>query len=207
MRRPRNPVVRKGPQRESYDRVLIVCEGAKTEPNYFLELARHYRLSTANIDVVGAGADPLRIVNEGKDRQKKERRSGEKYDRVYCVFDRDEHAHFQQASVLAQKSNLWLGRSWPCFEFWLLLHFRFSRQPYDQSQGRSPAENCIRDLRQHWSEYEKAKRGVFLRLKDAVENAKEHADRADDDAKKTGNPNPSTEVHRLVAYLEQLKEV
>ena len=206
MRNPKNAVVRGRPKREPYDRVLIVCEGSKTEPNYFFDIARHYELSTANIEIVGAGADPLTIVKKGKERQQKERRSGEKYDRVYCVFDRDQHAHFQQASVLAQTSKLQLGRSWPCFEFWLLLHFRFSRHPYGGSQGRSPAQKCIRDLRQYWPDYEKARDGVFLQLIDTVENAKMNADRAEADARQTGNRNPSTEVHKLVTYLEQLKQ-
>ena len=44
-----------GPQRESYDRVLIVCEGKKTEPSYFGDLLTHYRLSMANIEIVGSG--------------------------------------------------------------------------------------------------------------------------------------------------------
>ena len=206
MRRPRNALARGRPEREPYDRVLIVCEGAKTEPNYFSDLVRHYELSTANIEIVGSGADPLTIVKKGKERQQKERKTGEKYDRVYCIFDRDEHAHFQQASVLAQRSNLQLGRSWPCFEFWLLLHFCFSRRPYTRSHGRSPAENCIRDLRQYWPDYEKAREGVFVRLVDAVGNAKKNADRAGVDARQTGNCNPSTEVHKLVTYLEELKE-
>ena len=206
MRKPRNAVARRRPKREPYDRVLIVCEGSKTEPNYFSDLARHYELSTANIEIVGAGADPLTIVKKGKDRQQKERRSGEKYDRVYCVFDRDEHAHFQQASNLAQTSKLQLGRSWPCFEFWLLLHFCFSRRPYGRSHGRSPAENCIRDLQQCWPDYEKARDGVFLQLANTAENAKVHANKAEADARQTGNRNPSTEVHKLVTYLEQLKQ-
>ena len=206
MRTPRNAVARRRPKREPYDRVLIVCEGAKTEPNYFSELARHYKLSTANIEIVGAGADPLAIVKEAIESQKRERRNGEKYDKVYCVFDRDEHARFQQASLLAQRSKLQLGRSWPCFEFWLLLHFRFSRRPYVRSHGRSPAENCIRDLRQHWPDYEKARNGVFLQLRHTLEDAKECADRAEVDVAQTGNSNPSTEVHRLVTYLEDLKE-
>ena len=28
--------------REPYDRVLIVCEGEKTEPSYFMELREYY---------------------------------------------------------------------------------------------------------------------------------------------------------------------
>ena len=206
MRTPRNAAARKGPKREPYDRVLIVCEGAKTEPNYFSELAAHHKLSTANIEVVGAGADPLAIVKQGKKRQQKERKTGEKFDRVYCVFDRDEHARFQEASLLAQSSKFRLGRSWPCFEYWILLHFYFTRRPYNRSQGRSPAENCIRDLRQRWPDYQKARDGVFVELRDAIDDAKLHANRAKVDARRTGDPNPSTEVHQLVAYLEEIKD-
>ena len=205
MRTPRNAVARKRHTREPYDRVLIVCEGAKTEPNYFTELANHYKLSTANVEIVGSGSDPLEIVKKGKELQHKERRTGEKYDRVYCVFDQDEHTRFQEASMLAEKNDFRLGRSWPCFEFWILLHFCFTRRPYSRSQGRSSAENCIRDLRQRWPDYEKARSGIFLELRDAMDRAMKHANRAKIDAEQTGEPNPSTEVHRLVTYLGKLK--
>ena len=48
-RRPRQQLARRGPRREPYDRVLIVCEGECTEPLYFQDLTAHYRLSTANM--------------------------------------------------------------------------------------------------------------------------------------------------------------
>ena len=44
--------------------------------------------------------------------------------------NRDEHAHFPTASHEAQAGGLRLARSWPCFEFWLLLHFTYHRRPY-----------------------------------------------------------------------------
>ena len=54
---------RRGPQREPYDLVLIVCEGAKTEPYYFEGLKRVWRLSNANVHVRSAGAsDPPNLV-------------------------------------------------------------------------------------------------------------------------------------------------
>ncbi|VAW46556.1 hypothetical protein MNBD_GAMMA03-583 [hydrothermal vent metagenome] len=40
---------RKKAKRAPYDRVLIVCEGEKTEPYYFSELIDYYRLNSANI--------------------------------------------------------------------------------------------------------------------------------------------------------------
>lgn len=206
MRAPRRAINRKKPGREPYDRVLIVCEGARTEPKYFSELVRRCRLSTANVEILGEGAAPLAIVGKAVRSQKEERRRGEKYDKVYCVFDRDEHARFDEASFLARKGKLELGRSWPCFEFWLLLHFRYTRRPYERSHGRSPAENCIGELRQFWPDYEKAKDGIFDECAETLETAKGRAARAAVDARQTGNPNPSTEVHELVAYLQDLKE-
>ena len=118
-RRPEKRFARRGPTREPYDRVLIVCEGERTEPLYLGELADHYRLSTANFKVVGRGADPKTVVREAKEQLRNENSLGENFDRVYCVFDRDEHARFLEACNEARASGLMLARSWPCFEFWL----------------------------------------------------------------------------------------
>ena len=184
--------------------MLIVCEGEKTEPSYFSDLLAHYRLSMANIEIVGSGADPGTVVKQAKKRRWKEIRHGEKYDRVYCVFDRDEHATFDKACEEATASGITPIRSWPCFEFWLVLHFRYSRQPYGRSGGRSAAQNCVEELRQHLPGYAKAKRGVFGRLEDSLEQAKVNAALALTDAVETAAFNPSTEIHLLVEYLQSL---
>ena len=205
LRRHRNRPARSGPKREPHDRVLIVCEGRRTEPLYFREIADRYRLSTANIKVIGSGADPRTVVRAAKKERDREIRRGEKYDRVYCVFDRDEHATFQTACDEARASRLRLTTSWPCFEFWLRLHFDFSRQPYGWSGGRSPAQNCVSEVRNFFPHYAKAARGVFFELEDRLEEAKARAARALDDARATGEFNPSTEVHELVGYLQSLK--
>ena len=204
-RRPRNRSVRSGPKREPYDRVLIVCEGQRTEPLYFQDIVDRYRLSIANIKVIGSGADPRTVVREAKKERDRERRRGDKFDRVYCVFDRDEHATFQTACDEAGASGLCLTKSWPCFEFWLRLHFEFSRQPYGRSGGRSPAENCVEDVRCFLPHYAKAAGGVFFDLEDRLEVAKARAARVLDDARATGAFNPSTEIHELVEYLQSLK--
>ena len=204
IRRPRHRLARRGPQRESYDRVLILCEGKKTEPSYFSDLLAHYRLSMANIEIVGSGTDPRTVVKQAKKRRLKEIRNSEKYDRVYCVFDRDEHATFDKACEEASASGITPIRSWPCFEFWLVLHFRYSRQPYARSGGRSAAQNCVVDVRQHLPGYAKATRGVFGRLEDSLEQANANAARALTDAEATEEFNPSTEIHLLVDYLQAL---
>ena len=41
------------PKRQPYDRVLIVCEGNKSEPFYFESLIDDFRLSSANVKIFG----------------------------------------------------------------------------------------------------------------------------------------------------------
>lgn len=196
---------RRGPKREPYDRVLIVCEGKKTEPLYFQALKDRCRLSTANVVITGNGSDPSSLVNKAKSLRDEEKRRGDQYDAVYCVFDRDQHTHFNTASNEALSAKLKLARSWPCFEFWLLLHFVYRRGPYAPSGNRSAADNCVGDLQQHLPNYTKGNTGVFEELEDQMETAKYNASLALSDAEATERYNPSTEVHCLVAYLQALK--
>lgn len=187
------------------DRVLIVCEGKKSEPTYLEDLVDRYGLSTANVVIEGIGSDPGRVVATAKRLEKKERRIGESYDVVYCVFDHDEHEHFNSASQEARDARLKLARSWPCFEYWLVLHFVYHRKPYARSGNKSAAQNCVRDLKKHLHGYTKGMSGVYDDLEDLLETAKSNAKRALSDAKATERPNPSTEVHLLVAYLQSLQ--
>ena len=191
--------------RQDYDRVLIVCEGKRSEPTYLGDLVDRYGLSTANVVIAGIGSHLGRVVATAKKLEKKERLRGDSYDEVYCVFDRDQHVHFQTASRDAQSAKLKLARSWPCFEYWLVLHFVYHRRPYAASGNRSAAQNCVTELKEHLPRYTKRMAGVYKKLEDLLETAMSNAKRALSDATATGSPNPSTEVHLLVAYLQALK--
>lgn len=197
---------RGGPKREPYDRVLVVCEGEKTEKNYFDELCDHYQLSTTNIKVTpGNGNDPVSIVRTAQKLQKAENKVGEKYDRVYCVFDRDEHDNYQAGCQQVEGAGFFCVISNPCFEYWLLLHFIESRAPYARSGGRTASANCEHDLKGQLPDYEKGQKGFFLTLLSRLPVAKKRAERVLDDALLTGEDNPSTRVHELVGYLQNLK--
>ena len=54
--RQRQQLERKLARRASYERILIVSEGSKTEPNYFGEIRHAYRLHTANVEVTHSRA-------------------------------------------------------------------------------------------------------------------------------------------------------
>ena len=204
-RPPRRQLKRKSKIREPYDRVLIVTEGEKTEPLYFEELVSHYRLSTANIELVGVGAEPDAVVEIARELRNQEIQNGDKFDRVYCIFDRNRHPNFANASNRARQLRLRLARSWPCFEYWLLLHFEYVRSPFTGSGGRSDCDNCIRALRKHIGDYEKATPGLFRLLENKLDAAKSNARTAKQDARSTGTNDPSTEMHELVEYLQNIK--
>ena len=54
--RQQRQLARKRAKRASYDRILIVTEGSKTEPNYFCEIREAHRLHNANVQVRPASA-------------------------------------------------------------------------------------------------------------------------------------------------------
>ena len=179
-RMPRNRIDRRRPRRETVERVLIVCEGERTEPLYLRELTTRFRPSTARIE--GSGTDPRSVVNLARKLQLRERRQGEKFDQDLCVFDRDEHLSFDDACQYARAIRFSLVRSWPCFEYWLRLHFSYTRKPYARTGNGSAAQNCVNELREHLPNYEKGRRGVFESLDSRLETARSRAVRAQQDA-------------------------
>lgn len=58
---------RRKSQRAPYDKILIVCEGEKTEPNYFKELINYYKLNTANVEIDGScGSSPEKVLKRAE---------------------------------------------------------------------------------------------------------------------------------------------
>lgn len=189
---------------KEFERLLIVCEGSKTEPNYFREICRYLGLGTASVEVIGDECDsaPINVFNYAKARFRED--AG--YANVYCVIDRDNHATFD-AAVSHCKSHP-SGRfraicSFPCFEFWLLLHFRYTRSPIVAKGGDSPGDVVLRLVCSEMPKYRKGMKGVFDELEKrgltpvAIANSR----RARLDVEATGSSNPSTDVDELVVRL------
>ena len=200
---------RRGPVREPYDTVLIVCEGAKTEPNYFNGMKNVYRLSSANVAVTNApGTDPLSVVQHTETLM-----AADDYDRVFSVFDRDGHANFLTA--VARVANHARGRagtwqaitSTPCFELWLSLHFAYSTAPVVATGANSAGDNAVRALRAHMPTYAKGDKDIFAKVADRVDNAIANATKLTRHNAANGSTNPSTDMHTLVNYLRRLKPV
>lgn len=194
--------------REEYAKVLIVCEGEKTEPHYFEDCREHYRLSNANIEVTGdSGSDPMSVVKHAKEEAKSANSLGDPYDAVYCVFDKDQHETYSSAvtSIKDLGDPFQKIDSVPCFEYWLLLHFGYTDKPYKPVPGKGCSAEVIADLRAQLDGYEKGNKDLFQSLLPNLDNAIENAEASLRNAKKAGTDNPSTRVHKLVTYLRDLK--
>lgn len=119
---------RKEGRRSVRKKILIVCEGEKTEPQYF----KGFRVAKNICDVRGLGANTLSLVLKAE----KLRSSGE-YSETWCVFDRDS---FSRKSVIgalrrAEEAGIKCAFSNESFELWYILHYcyldtKISRHDY-----------------------------------------------------------------------------
>jgi hypothetical protein len=207
---------RRKAKRDAYAKVLIVCEGEKTEPLYFSELVDHYEIHSANVRVTGAcGSDPLSVVNYANQLYEYELSAGSgPFDRVYCVFDRDAHTTYQAAltkiAVYKPKGTFFPITSVPCFEYWLLLHYTNTTAPFMPTGTTSAGATVLKHLQTYWPTYNKAAHGTFAHTlqisNDDLSLAKANANRALSQSKQHHDDNPSTQVHELVDYLQNIKK-
>lgn len=102
---------------------LIVCEGEKTEPNYFMALEKKLPVGIIELQIEGTGRNTIGLVNHTLALQKQSIR---KYDHVWAVFDRDSFPskNFNSAIITAVANNIKCAWSNEAFELWFLLHFQ-----------------------------------------------------------------------------------
>jgi len=195
--------------RAPHEVVLIVCEGEKTEKKYLRALCNDLRLSGASVMITPSyrGSDPMSVVKYAMERYKDDKSI---YDRIYCVFDRDTHANFNEAMAFVESSSLAMRRvlqvalSVPCFEFWVLLHFEYSSAPFVPAGGRSPCDHVVEAIKLRIRDYAKSMEGLYDRLKPLTDQALVHADRIEEENRRSRSQNPATGVHKLVRYLREL---
>jgi RloB-like protein len=185
--------LRKVNTREVKQRFLIVCEGTKTEPNYF----RSFRVPKDAVEIRGVAEDPSKLVNSAKDLS-----TEDEYDQVWCVFDRDPGAwtaeNFNNALKNAKRHKFHVAYSNESFELWYILHFQFlgtatSRHDYEDKLSKLLGQK-----------YQKNDPKMYDKLleqqPDAIKNAEQLL--ASYDRSNPEKDNPSTTVHLLVQALK-----
>lgn len=199
-------------ERARNKRYLIVCEGSKTEPQYLQELLDDLRIRPQVVRVArNDGVSPDRVVAHALALYEEDKLTGDAFDRVYCVFDRDRHTTFD-AAVQRTKDLTANGKpfvaitSTPCFEVWLLLHFRYSDQPFHPAGKKSVGDQVVSALKSipMFAKYGKGEKGVYGKLKDKLSIALENAERLRRSGAATGSINPATDADELVKAIQLL---
>jgi|ERR1039458_199365 hypothetical protein len=189
---------------EQRPKLLIVCEGKVTEPNYFRAFARNEEIRLIEIDIAPEAGVPKTLVAYAVGRMREAAREAQRqrdenlsYDEVWCVFDVDDHPAIVEAKQQARDNGLMVAVSNPCFELWILLHF--------QSQTRAEQRSEMRRLcKVHIPEYDKE--APYERLNPGYSTAVERARNLDNwhESRGTAGHNPSTAVYQLTERLREL---
>lgn len=213
-RKPRNPKAERAarPFRQPAPRILLVCEGEKTEPIYFRDMVNAWGLGNQVKIGRNDGSSPDKVVAQAEALYALSQQEGDEFDEVYCIFDRDAHERFGDAvarlkALKAEGQPLSGIVSVPCFEFWLLLHFGYTDKPYACKGKKSVGTVVVSDLKKKpgFEKYDKGMAGVFDVLSPKLGSALKHAKQlAANPAEHAEHPNPSTQVHVLVNRLKSM---
>ncbi len=188
---------RKSLNKNILDNILILCEGEKTEPNYFNSIKRKYRL--LNVDIRGLGSNTDKITETAIKNYKD-------YSQVWCVFDRDSFGaqHFNRAFQMVKKyKNINIAYSNQAFELWYLLHFNY----YNTGISRKRYYELLSNLL--GKKYKKNSTEIYELICEkedtAIKNAKKLL-KSYSECNPEKN-NPSTTVFKLVEELNKYKDV
>jgi hypothetical protein len=185
---------RKVATRELRQIFLIICEGEKTEPNYFMS----FRVSTTvkKIDVRGFGYNPSKLVEKAK-----ELKAQGDYDQVWCVFDRDDwpKQDFNNAIASAESAGFEFAYSNEAFELWYVLHFEFLNTGLPRKDYINKLDILLK------KKYKKNSDTIYEELENRQSTAIKHAKNLlkQYDTQNPESDNPSTTVHRLVEALNK----
>lgn len=214
--RQKQQLERKLGRRASHDRILIVSEGSKTEPNYFREIRTAHRLHTANVEVQPSdwGTSPLQVVQYAKSLFENGNRQRQiqprAFEHIYAVFDRDDHSSYADALNLAtsldgklknaakQPVSFKAIASVPSFELWLLLHYEDIQAPIHRVE-------VMQRLKRHMPGYEKGAGRAFALTRDRLATATQRAQALAEKFSAYTDPQPYTAIAALVTLLTTLR--
>lgn len=192
---------RKKPSLKQQARVLVLCEDSKSSRRYLQDAADYFR-AYAQVEITHCGKnDPKSIVEEAVKRQRF-------FDHVYCAIDRDSDPKFDAALIqAAAHAKVTVIASYPCYEYWLLLHFRKTRKSYLGVGNNSSGQLLVKDLCKEdgMGDYDKgASKNLFDDLFSRLPKARQRAAEVLAEAHIDSAMNPSTRLHELIDLFEKL---
>ena len=210
---PQKPrrVKRGRPRRSGKPRILILCEGTRTEPNYFEGLKKSKSLTSVVVRTLRPGqVGPTGLLKRVREELKED--SG--WDEVYCVLDHDgREAKIKPLekglAAIGHKTDscdIKMIVSNPCFEFWLLMHFEITDRPFSAGARGTECEDVIRRLERHLKGYEKNDSQVFEKCREHIHTALDNTERLRRTTRSLPESPaaPQTQVEALIRRLLKL---
>lgn len=205
---------RESNKREPYPKFLIVCEDTVSGFHYLNNAVKHFKISSANFSIIGLGQSPISLVNHAEKKYKQELDSHRpEFDKVFCVFDRDTHTSYYGAISKISAINKKIKNqppvfeaitSDPCFELWLILHFRYTTKSYSASQKKSAAAHVFDDLVKELPSYKKCSKDCFENTINNLSDAIQNSEKLTEYCKKHSTDSPKTNMHKLMLFMQNL---
>jgi hypothetical protein len=188
-------------------RILIACEGQKTEPTYLKKLCDFYNIDSVIVKTNGKAKTALVVIDgtcgsspsSVAEYAKAHTGSLHDFDHIFCVFDRDQHTDYQKAlNIIKKNKKIAPITSDICFELWILLHFTNSTKSFTHSDA------VVKEIKTYIPNYEKGQ-CVFDILKDKTDTALSNAKHYNQQMHKTNN-DAHTKMGDLVEILKNLNK-
>lgn len=199
-----NRLRRRAPRLLPRPRVLVICEGTKTEPSYFAALRTEEEVRLVDVVIEDSGGVPKTLVERAAELKRsaaeRARRSDDNsiaYDEVWCVFDVDEHPRMTEALQQARDNDIRVALSNPCFELWILLHFADQTAHIERHTAQRACRNYLKGFKKQVS---------YAELRNHYGDAVRRATALDVMQERNGQPgaNPTTWVYKLTERLRSL---
>jgi RloB-like protein len=198
-------LARKKATRAGLPAILIVCEGKETEPNYLRGLCEMHGINRANVILIPGDGETsaIQLVQKARRRFQIDR----DFDAVFVVCDSEgediiearRHAAKPMKNASGQMLAVQLIASSPSFEFWLLLHFEYLARPFPT------AASVIDILERHLTDYDKADRLIFPKVRAGLELALGNARRLKTELVEIRTQTPDTDMAVLIEILMTLR--
>ena len=192
-------------------RILIVCEGKETEPNYFNSFPKIDNVSVVTAGGKGSPSQVVEIAGQLRDKAKQS-----PYDAVWAVFDKDDFPDFKTAIDTAHSKGIRCAWSNEAFELWFIYHFENPTSAITRDKYKKKIEDYVKQgaetfKRSKYKEfiYKKNDKNIRRTLLDCGGNEENAIKWAEKQAQEQGKwhgenwdkQNPCTMVYLLVKQL------
>jgi hypothetical protein len=206
-------------------RYLIVCEGEKTEPNYFQGIKRRINNSYSDrikvkerldIDIKGIGKNTGNLVSFVEtlldEVGRMESQGVVPYGHVWIIFDKDDFPddQFNNAIDRAEARGYHAGWSNESMELWFLLHFEFLNSGIRRNQYVEKLNEYFKRNNINKGKYEKNMSGIFDVLvqhgdvNKAIERSRDlYSRHMQQGTKSKAKMKPANTVYQLIEELGQ----